>query len=295
MKPTTRRHLMKSKTLRRSGAVSLLGLSLLGALSASCEQPDLLCDVASGPYVTLYFPKNPAEDCLMLPGELIGMANYNPPASDGETLDVTKSVVAVQPSSLGDLSDSARNAAGAVDPAEDHTLFSFGDYSNKPAEDGFCSASNLTAAEQHIPETAYTDGDGNAQVFPETRLSYEWTDLKVYMTFATPGNVATGEVTITKEVTDPTTGTKDACSATYVASALFPAVGCEGADAMGKPTGMPDDTKCCATADLESDRSFGSGIHPEFKVKCDPALLLCVLDWKPGEAFPPRGGNAFCE
>jgi hypothetical protein len=295
MEPTTREHLMKTNTSRRSGAVSLLHLCLLGALSASCEQPDLLCDVASGPYATRYFPKNPAEDCLLLPGELIGMANYNPPASSGETLDVTKTLVAVQPDSLGALSDDARAKAGAVDPAQDHTLFSFGDYSNKPAEDGFCSASNLTAAEQHIPEAAFTDEDGNPQVFPETRLSYQWSDLKVYMTFATPGNAATGEVTITKEVTDPMTGMKDSCSATYIASALFPAVSCGGVDAMGEPTGVPDDTRCCATADLESDRSFGSGIHPDFKVRCDPDLLLCVLDWKPGEAFPPMGGNAFCE
>lgn len=285
---------MKIQVLRKSGAVGLLGLFLLGASSASCEQPDLLCDVGSGPYATRYFPKNPAEDCLMLPGELVGMATYNPVAASGEVLDVTQTRIAVQPSSLGALADGARATAGAVDTAPDHSLFSFGEYTNKPGEDDFCSAPSLAPAEQHIPESAYTAEDGSAQVFPETRLSYQWTDLRVFMTFAVPGNAATGEVTITKEVTDPMTGTTSTCAATYVASALFPAVGCEGKDAMGKPTGAPDDTRCCATADLASDRSFGSGIHPDFKVKCDPALLMCVLDWRPGEAFPPLGGNAFC-
>lgn len=289
------RDLMKIQAMRMRGAAGLLGLLLVGASSASCEQPDLLCDVGSGPYTTRYFPKDGVEDCLAIPGELVGMTTYNPAAADGDTLDLSQTVIAVQPSSLGALADGARDAAGAVDPALDHTLFASGDYTNKPAEDGFCSAPSLTAAEQHIPETAYTGEDGSAQVFPETRLSYEWTDMRVFMTFATPGYAATGEVTITKEVTDPMTGMKSSCASTYVASALFPAVGCGGTDAMGMPTGAPDDTKCCATADLASGRSFGSGIHPEFKVKCDPELLLCVLDWKPGEAFPPRGGNAFCE
>jgi hypothetical protein len=278
----------------KRGSLGLLGLLLLGASSASCEQPELLCDTFRGPYVVKYIAEDPAKDCMMLPGELVGMATYNPPNADGTALDTSRTTISVQATSMGLLVDSAQETAGAADPAPGHTSYSLGDFSNKPGEDDFCSASGLTTAEQHIPETAYTDADGNAQVFPATRLAYQWSDLRVHTTFATPGNAATGTVTITKEVTDPTTGMTDTCSITYVASALFPAVGCQGSDEMGQPNGMPDDAKCCATADLASDRPFGSGINPDFKVKCDPQLLFCVLDWRPGEAFPPLGGNPYC-
>jgi hypothetical protein len=55
-----------------------------------------------------------------------------------------------------------------------------------PDTNSFCAASALSVAEQHIPETAYTDGDGNAQVFPETRLVYQWSELRMYTTYSAP-------------------------------------------------------------------------------------------------------------
>lgn len=288
---------MKIRTIRWTiCAAGLVGLFLLGSSGVSCTQPELLCNVTSSPfdpYIAQYIPKDPASNCLALPGEFIGMKTYNPPLEDGKNVDASKTSVAVQAIAVGQLTDDGR-AAGAVDSDQTHTQFSLGDFSNTPNADDFCSAPDLSAAEQHIPRTDYTDAEGNAQVFPETRLKYEWKDLQVYMTFAAPGSAATGEVTITREVTDPTTGTTDSCTTTYVANALFPAVGCEVTDAMGAGTGMPDDTRCCSKADLANGRPFGSGINPDFKVKCDPTLLLCVLDWKPGEAFPPTGTSSAC-
>lgn len=275
------------------GAASLVGLSLLGLATPSCSQPAMLCDVASGPYVARYFPKEGAGDCLSLPGELVGMKTYNPPSADGDGLDAGETEIAVQSASVGQLADDAA-AAGAADPDGSHTLYSFGEYSNKPDGDDLCSAPGLSPAELHIPRTDYTDAGGDARTFPETRLVYEWKGLVVYTTFTAPGTAATGEVTITREVTDPATGTKDSCTATYVVSALSPVVGCEATDAMGNPTGLPDDEACCPEADLSKGRTSGSGIDPDFRVRCDPALLLCVLDWKPGEAFPPLGGNPGC-
>jgi len=276
-----------------TGAVGLAGVFLVSLSSASCSQPDLFCDVASGPYMVQYIPKDSANDCLMLSGERVGMKTYNPPTADKKTFDASKTTVALQANSVGVLADDAR-AIGVEDSEPNHTQYSLGDYSNKPDANDFCSAPALSMAEQHIPETAYTDEDGNAQVFPETRISYQWSNLEVYTTFAAPGTAATGEVTITKEVTDPMTGMTNACTVTYIANALYPRVGCEGADAEGNPSGMPDETKCCPVADLANGRTFGSGINPDFKVKCDPVLLSCVLDWKPGEAFPPMGSNPAC-
>lgn len=274
-----------------SARAALIGACSLGLASASCEQPDILCDVSSGPYAARYLPKDPESDCLLLPGELVGLKAYNPPSADRKDLDASKTSVAIQASSVGELTD---NPAGAVDSDPTHTAYSLGDYSNKPGADDFCSAPSLSTAEQHIPETSYTDADGNAQVFPATRLAYEWKDLRIYTTFTAPGNAITGEVTITREVTDPVDGTKDSCTTTYVVSALNPTVACAAYDAMGQATGTPDDTQCCAEADPSKGRASGSGINPDYKVKCDPALLVCVLDWKPGEAFPPIGANPAC-
>lgn len=278
------------------GATTLAALSVLSLLAfatSSCTSPPMLCDVPSAPYATQYFPKDAASDCLSLPGEIVGMKAYNPPSENGENLDATKTTLAVQPSSTGELSDAAA-AAGTSDPDKTHTVYSLGDYTNKPDADDICSAGALSSAEVHAPKTEYTDADGNAAVLPETRLMYEWQSLRVYTTFRVPGNAATGVVTITREVTDPDTGVKDSCTTTYVAAALSPAVGCEAVDADGNGTGKPNDAACCAEPDLTKDRPYGSGINPDFKVICDPALLLCVLDWRPGEDFPPLGHNPAC-
>jgi len=260
------------------------------AFGTSCEQPPLLCEVASGPYAMKYFPKDPANDCLGLPGELVGMSVYNPPKGDNREIDATRATVAVQNNSMGVLVDDALNTAGAKDPNADHKPYSFGDYSARPDANDLCTAANLDLARQDIPETQYTDVNGSAAIYPRTSLVHEWKNLQLYMTFAAPGSAATGEVTMTRETTDPMTGTIDTCSVTYEAIGLFPAVGCESAAAPG----MPDDALCCANADAAAGRPFGSGIHPDFRTKCDPALLQCVLDWNPGDAFPPLGGNAFC-
>lgn len=283
-------------TIRKSHLLTLgaaAALSLLGLVAPSCSSPAMLCDVASAPYATRYYPKDASQDCLSLPGELIGMKAYNPPSKDGENIDASKTTIAVQTSASGDLTDAAA-AAGTQDPDAAHKVYAYGDYSNKPDADDICSATSLSPAEVHVPETEYTDEGGNPQVLPETRLVYTWQSLRAHTTFSAQGDSATGEVTITREQTDPDTGVKDTCTVTYIAAALAPAVGCEALDADGNGTGAPNDVACCA-ADLEKGRPYGSGINPDFKVKCDPDLLLCVLDWTPGEAFPPIGENPFCD
>ncbi len=267
---------------------------VLGSISAaSCTQPKVLCNVASGAYAVQYFPKEAGSDCLMLPGELVGMTIYHPPTEDEKTFDTSKTQVAVQALSVGQLADQAAEFdIGGGKPGQPQ--YSIGDYSSKPDDNDFCVAGGLSPAEQYVPETAYTDEEGNPQIFPETRMAYQWNNLEVYYTYAAPGSAATGEVTITREVTDPMTGTKDLCTVHYIANALYPAVGCEGTDGDGNPNGAPDDTKCCPVADLANGRTFGSGISPDFRVKCDPVRLMCTLDWRPGEVFPPMGANPAC-
>ena len=83
--------------------------------------------------------------------------------------------------------------------------------------------------------------------------------------------------------------TQDACSAEYDVLALFPQVYCGDEDmipdADADDDNEPDDTLCAAEA--HPMLGIGSGISPDFPVKCDPDLLFCVLDAEPGsETFP---------
>src|SRR5690349_6012349 len=109
-------------------AITLGACALLftAAFGAGCEQPPLLCDVPAGPYAVKYFPKDAGNDCLMIPGELVGMALYNAPKGDGSELDVSRATVAIQATSMGMLADDARNTANATDPNPEHAEYSLG-------------------------------------------------------------------------------------------------------------------------------------------------------------------------
>lgn len=264
-------------------------------LSISCEQPPMVCEVASDAYVMKYFPKDPDNDCLGLAGELVGMDVYNPPKGDEQQIDASRATIAIQSNTMGSLADDAQWNAGVIDANSAHKQYALGDYAVRPDENDFCAATNLAPAQQEYPLTSYTDADGNPALFPETSFLQQWKDVKVHVTFSTPGNAAMGEVTMTRVTKTPFMPEPETCTVTYVASGLFPAVGCEALDENGEGTGLPDDLRCCSNANIEKGRLYGSGIHPDYKTKCDPVLLACVLDWGPGQAFPPLGSNPACD
>jgi len=89
-----------------------------------------------------------------------------------------------------------------------------------------------------------------------TSISYTWSNVRFYVTPRVPGTQFAAQLDYVGE---------DGCTATYNALGVFPAVACEDGD------GNPDDSLCGQSGD------FGQ-ISPDFKVKCDPDLLLCVLD-----------------
>jgi hypothetical protein len=47
------------------------------------------------------------------------------------------------------------------------------------------------------------------------------------------------------------------------------------------PAPVPDDNLCSPFSDISMGRATGSGINPDFAVRCDPDLLLCVLSKEP--------------
>jgi len=286
---------MKRIRSRMSVVCSACALVVTALFGASGEQRPMLCEVASGPYIMKYFPKDPANDCLGLAGELVGMGVYNPPKGDDQQIDASQATIAIQSNTMGSLADDAQWTAGAIDANSAHKQYALGDYAVRPDDEDFCAATNLAPAEQEIPETSYTDEDGNPAVYPATHLLQQWNDVQVHVTYATPGNAAMGEVTMTRVIKGPFMGNPETCTVTYVASGLFPAVGCEALDENGDGTGLPDDLRCCPGANIDKGRLYGSGIHPDFKTKCDPVLLTCVLDWSPGQSFPPLGSNPACD
>ncbi len=86
--------------------------------------------------------------------------------------------------------------------------------------------------------------------------------------------------------------TEDSCSAEYNVAGVWPSVFCgvdkEVDDGMGgtKTVTVPEASLCCPSADPLGGRITGSGINPDFPMKCDPDLLLCVLDIPDASKLP---------
>ncbi len=113
-------------------------------------------------------------------------------------------------------------------------------------------------------------------------VKYEWTDVKVYVTAAAQGTQFSGHLKYTE----------DACVAEYNVAGVWPSVDCsvekEVDDGMGgtKTILVADASLCCPSADPLGGRAVGSSINPDFPVKCDPNLLVCVLDTEEPTKLP---------
>ncbi|XYH92343.1 hypothetical protein ACMHYB_31250 [Sorangium sp. So ce1128] len=134
-------------------------------------------------------------------------------------------------------------------------------------------------------------GAGGGEPAEGRSLRYEWSNLQMYVTAANLGNTFQADLTYTE-------GT---CTAKYRVVGLWPRVDCEKLveqpalnpdtgepvlDEEGNvvteivPTGKPEDKLCDNTPDPESPYFIprASGISEDLKVKCDPTMLVCVLD-----------------
>lgn len=287
---------MKTKIL---GLV--IGAGALWLWAPGCSQPAAQCTVGSAsfsPYVAKFYltDGDPESACGGIPGDFIGMQQYNPAA--GDVPDDTQKFLAIQVNTLGDLYQNAIEG----DPDETHKPYSLGKFNAvDPDSNNLCSVPTLSPAQLHLPEVPGEGGGGGtpapAQV--ETSLSIEWSNVNIFVTTALLGTQAQGTMKLTL----------DGCSATYNVVALWPAVGCEKVkflapvdpegecDPYGDPTtckdcnpdtdencnamgvGEPLDKLCDAEPDEEPEYQLvnGSGISPDLSVKCDPDLLLCIL------------------
>ncbi|WP_437292094.1 hypothetical protein [Sorangium sp. So ce406] len=133
-------------------------------------------------------------------------------------------------------------------------------------------------------------GAGGGEPADGRSLRYEWSNLEVYVTAANLGNMFQADLTYTE-------GT---CTAKYKVVGLWPEVHCglaveepvldpeTGEQAVDPETGepktevveVPDDKLCDNIPDPEPPYflPYASGISADLKVKCDPKMLVCVLD-----------------
>jgi hypothetical protein len=103
---------------------------------------------------------------------------------------------------------------------------------------------------------------------PKQDIAISWSNVKFYNTASAPGTQMTASAT-------RTTGT---CEQKYDVIGVWPSVSCDGANFIGGTPGKPFAAACCPGSDAAAGIPLGSGINPNFAVKCDPTLLLCVLD-----------------
>ena len=296
----------------------LIGLSAIASSFISCSQPPILCGAAHGGtpgtnevgtpvgigFAALYTQNGAAPMCATttkyttsvsfppvypdgatldkVRGDVIGLETYHPAVTTdhGPEPDFTKTSVAVKTDGLGQLIK-AKVARKATDASMDHKAYAYGEFqTSTPDDNGICKVSNLKPAEQDIPKAEAVPPDpddpddmGKPEQ-PPVSVKQEWKNLEVYVTSAAPGTQFSGDLTYTQ----------DSCTMEYHVVGLWPVVGCDAlTEAEDDYVGMPDDTKCCPNADPAVGRITGSGINPDFPVKCDPTLLICVLDTKDGK------------
>lgn len=300
---------------------SLLWLALANA-AANADPPDTACkadgDCNSKHCVT--DPKTmmatcgpgdppPPESLSTITGDQVGMETYHPLMTTGEDSapDFSKGTVAMQADAVGEV------AGGRdVDPASG-TPFALGDWAAEyPDANDFCPVSNVKPSVQKFPKV----DDTNSKMMPlpclapEQDFTYDWKNVQFYVTASAIGTEFSADLTYTQvdHQVDPAAQPTDApmctdkvaattCTLEYHVRGVWPAISCAVTDDDGNPqvdpaTGklMIDPTQCCPDADPPA-RPVGSGINPDFPVKCDVNLGMCVLDAPDDAKLPIIGGN----
>lgn len=289
---------MKIKTLGW-----LLGVTALASSASivACSQAPVQCRIGAAgsgiAYAVKYYPVGTPGAACAAPGDEIGFDTYHPKGPGEEGLQqpdfTVPSIVAFQNSSMGSLI-ADRSDQGSEDPVgkgdqneetgahipPQHPAYVLGKFSTVEPVDEFCSIADPKPAEQVFPKVEAVPPDPNdpddmgSPEVPAMSVKYEWSDVKVYVTPSAQGTQFSGHLKYTQ----------DTCSAEYNVAGVWPSIFCgvdkEVDDGMGgkMTVTVPEASLCCPNADPLGGRITGSGINPDFPMKCDPDLLLCVLD-----------------
>lgn len=235
---------------------ALASAALLLVLGASCTQPRMNCTTAHSAYAATYTLKSgdPNSPCGSLKGDLLNMQTYFATGGLNGTPKFNDPRVAIR-------TDTAVYAN--LDPADYpveipgydydyHNANSLGDFaSGAPDANDFCTAVDMAPSVIAIPELpGYEElpddpaTPENEQLLvpptPAVTIRHEWTAARWLVTPDAQGTQFDGTVKFTI----------DGCTAEYDVLAVSPAVPCTS------------DEECKA----------GSGINPDFAVRCDLSL-----------------------
>jgi hypothetical protein len=234
-------------------------LAVLGtvALSTSCTQPVPNCASAYGSFAAEYslIGGDPDSPCGQLPGDVLGLRTYYQEGGANGTPDYRKAKVAIRPESLGMMIAYAemREAVEGDDTFYDaNAIGSF--TSGFPNDETFCMIDEFEPAQVSLPEIAELPDDPNTPDVDESQpaqpaldVQYRWRDARFVVSADAQGTQFEAELEVQQ----------DGCTATYHVVGLYPAVGCESDD------------------DCNDEEN---GINPDFAVRCNTQLGMCVLD-----------------
>jgi len=285
------------------GVAGLASAALFALSGASCSPPTIQCVVAHaqfGSYFVTYAHTGGDMGCYGVKGEDIAMSTYLQPTADGSFADFSNRSIAIQSRTMGEIFLSRQ---GAGTDENDHP-YALGKYTTAPDDNNLCyaggAAGTPTLDVADLDIAAFDELDDMGMVIntlPAQHYKQEWKNVKIYVTAGVTGTQAVGEM----HFEDVTGG----CTEDFKFVALYPSHACEmgvdvdddgvpgnddnddaDPDNPDDPMIVPDPGACNPKADPDNGRPFGSGINPDFKVKCDVDLLHCVLDEAPLPGAP---------
>ena len=238
--------------------LSCIMFSPLFALLPGCGQPDINCTSAYGPFAAEYTltQGDPSSACAQLEGDVLGMRTYYQPGGPNGTPNYQDAKVAIRPESLGVLIAYA-GARGAIDIDEVyHDANAIGRFTaGFPDDEGFCRVEEFGVAEVSLPEIGALEDDPATPDVDESQpaqaaadIEYRWSDARFVVTADAQGTQFEAELEVRGA---------EGCTANYHVVGLYPAVPCESDE------------------DCDDEQN---GINPDFAVRCNAALGLCVLD-----------------
>lgn len=260
--------------------LSLLASSaVLLALGGSCTQPRMNCTTAHSNYAAKYTLKSgdPTSPCGNLGGDLLNMQTYFATGGLNGTPKFSEPSLAIRTDTsvyfnedLSGYGEPYGPDGGPVpipgyefDYGAGNALGKF--KSGEPDTKDFCYGTDLKPSVISIPELpSYTIPDDPETMdvdeteivpaTPATTLRHEWTKARWVVSPDAQGTQFDGTVKVSL----------DGCSAEYDVIAVSPAIPC--------------------TADADCDAA-GSGINPDFAVKCDLSLDYLLM---PDEVDDPE-------
>ena len=292
----------------------MLGAAALSVWGAGCEQPTIDCRATRGGFATTFVLQNGSGACAEKTTAVVGLQSYYARGTNGK-VDISKSTLAIRPEDITHVEADVHHYIdeGCADESVISTaeFNSVGDFvAVDPDADGVCSvpsASTTSFVSAEITPSGDPMDPENPCVdtHPAQNITYEWRNIKVHVSTASPGNRFEADLTYTE----------NGCTATYKACGVWPVIHCEKYDWVSDsdkacedeetapdtckcpgnpvnigcaiPTGQPEDKLCDGDPDLEPQYAipYGSGINTDFQPRCDPGSLLCVLPTCP---IPPE-------